>query len=191
LSKHLDMKKKIYKFILYQLMGWKINGSIKNAEIKKCVFIVVPHTSWHDFYLGLLIRGIIDFEINFVGKKELFVFPFGFYFKWLGGAPLNRFQNENKVDAIAKIFDNKEIFRLAIAPEGTRKKVYKWRSGFYHIAMKARVPIIPIAFDFKTKEIRFFDPFYPTGNYEADVKILEQNYKGIQGKIKEYTYIVK
>jgi 1-acyl-sn-glycerol-3-phosphate acyltransferase len=181
------MKQKIYKFIFFQLMGWKIVGTIP-PEIKKCVMPVVPHTSWHDFYLGIFTRGITGFEMNWLGKKELFRFPFGAYFKWMGGAALNRHKNENKVDAIAKIFENKEVFRLAIAPEGTRKKVTEWKTGFYYIAVKANVPIIPVAFDWGRKEVKLFDPFYPTGNKEADFKILQSNFKGVLGKIPENSF---
>lgn len=168
-------------------MGWKIKGTIA-PENKKCIMIVLPHTSWHDFYLGIFTRGILGLEMNFVAKKELFRFPFGWYFKWMGGAPLNRQKNENKVDAIAKVFETKEVFRLAIAPEGTRKKVTDWKTGFYYIAIKANVPIIPVAFDFGKKEVKLADPFYPTGNIESDLKELQQNYIGVVGKIAKYSF---
>jgi 1-acyl-sn-glycerol-3-phosphate acyltransferase len=184
------MKKKIYQFIFFKLMGWKINGSIA-PEIRKCIMIVVPHTSWHDFYLGIFTRGITGLEMNYVAKKELFRFPFGWYFKWMGGAPLNRKKNENKVDAIAKVFETKEVFRLAIAPEGTRKKVTEWKTGFYYIAMKANIPIIPVAFDYAKKEVKLASPFYPTGKIESDLKVLEQNYVGVLGKIANYSFTPK
>lgn len=168
-------------------MGWKIVGEF-DSSIKKCVIPVVPHTSWHDFYIGLLTRGCMGIEINFVGKKELFVFPFGYYFKWVGGTPLNRFTNENKVDAIAKIFSQKEVFRLAISPEGTRKKVTQWKTGFYYIALKANVPIVPVGFDWKNKQVLVFPAIHPTGDKDADFKVLESNFKGIIGKVPEYSY---
>jgi len=181
------MKKKIYQFIFFKLMGWKLLGNF-DTSIKKSVVIVIPHTSWHDFYIGVFTRGVLGININFVGKKELFIFPFGYYFRWMGGAALNRFKNENKVDAIAKIFEGRDEFRLAIAPEGTRKKVTELRTGFYYIAMKANVPIIPVAFDWTKKEVTIFPEFYPTGNKDADFTILEQNFVGIEGKVKEYGY---
>lgn len=111
-------------------MGWKIVG-IENAEVKKCILMVMPHTSNHDFYIGLFTRGISGLEMNWVGKKELFKFPFGYYFKSVGGEPLDRSGGLNKVDSIAAIFERKEIFRLAVAPEGTRKKVKENKTGFY------------------------------------------------------------
>ncbi len=165
-------------------MGWKIVG-IENAEVKKCVMMVMPHTSNHDFYLGIFTRGISGLEMNWVGKKELFKFPFGYYFKSVGGEPLDRSGGLNKVDVIASIFARKEIFRLAIAPEGTRKKVKEIKTGFYFIALKAKVPIIPVAFDWGKKEVRLGEPFLPTGNYETDFEILKNHYQGVVGKIPE------
>ncbi|SFB27798.1 1-acyl-sn-glycerol-3-phosphate acyltransferases [Flavobacterium swingsii] len=184
------MKKRIYKLIFFKLMGWKVNGTI-SPEIKKCVMIVVPHTSAHDFYLGIFTRGVTGLEMNFVAKKELFKFPFGAYFRWMGGEPLDRSGGLNKVDAIANIFTKRETFRLAIAPEGTRKKVTEWKTGFYYIAMKANVPIIPVVFNFGEKEVKLCEPFSPTGNIEADFKILEKNYIGVLGKIPENSFVPK
>lgn len=165
-------------------MGWKIVGTF-DPNISKCVFIVIPHTSWYDFFLGFFTRGILDIEINWIGKKELFKFPMKYYFKWMGGAPIDRSGNLNKVDAIAQIFNQKKIFRLAISPEGTRKKVIKLKTGFYYIADKASVPIIPVAFNFKKKEINFSNPFYTTGNIDEDLQIILQHFKGVKGKIPE------
>ena len=163
-------------------MGWKIVG-IENAEVKKCVMMVMPHTSNHDFYLGIFTRGISGLEMNWVGKKELFKFPFGYYFRSVGGEPLDRSGGLNKVDAIASIFERKETFRLAVAPEGTRKNVSEIRSGFYYIALKANVPIIPVAFDWGKKEVNLGQAFFPTGDYEVDLQILGNHYKDVSGKI--------
>lgn len=182
------MKKHLYRFIFFKLMGWKITGSF-DESIKKCVVIVVPHTSWHDFYLGIFVRGVLGFQINFVGKKELFQFPFGFYFRWMGGAPLDRTGGLNKVDAIVNVFKDKEIFRLAISPEGTRKKVTKWKTGFYYISLQAKVPIVPIAFDYKKKEVIISQPFYPTGQIEADLRVLEKNFVNVVGKFPSQSFV--
>jgi 1-acyl-sn-glycerol-3-phosphate acyltransferase len=181
------MKKKIYKWLFYDLMGWKIKG-LMNPEILKSVIIIVPHTSWHDFYIGLLARGIIGLEMNYVAKKELFVFPFQYYFKWMGGAPLDRSENKNTVETIVTIFQKRNTFRLAISPEGTRKKVKELKTGFYYIALKAGVPIIPVAFDYENREVVVHSTFYPTGNLEADLNFLESYYKGIKGKIPEKSF---
>ncbi|BDB53338.1 1-acyl-sn-glycerol-3-phosphate acyltransferase [Flavobacterium ammonificans] len=177
------MKAQLYKWIFFKIMGWKIVGSI-NPEIKKCVMMVLPHTSAHDFYLGIFTRGIVGLEMNFVAKKELFRFPFfGAYFKYMGGAPLDRSGGLNKVDSIAAIFDTKETFRLAVAPEGTRNYVSELKTGFYYIALKANVPILPVAFDFGNKEVKLGLPFQPTGNYEADLAFLKNHFIGVKGKV--------
>ena len=177
----------IYKFILYKILGWKIIGDFNQDRLKKAVIIVAPHTSWSDFVIAILSRKVLGVMVNFVGKKELFVWPFGYYFKWVGGAPLDRSKNHNKVDAIASIFDSKKEFRLGMSPEGTRKKVDKWRTGFYYIALKAKVPIIATSMDYKTKTITIGKPFYPSGDIETDLKILKKFFVGSVGKIKEYT----
>ena len=168
-------------------MGWKIEGTI-DERVKKCVLMVIPHTSWHDFYLGIFTRGITGIAMNFIAKQELFRFPFGFYFRWMGGAPIDRTGSLNKVDAIAKIFEKHNEFRLAIAPEGTRKKVTELKSGFYYIALKANVPIIPIAFDFGRKKVNLGKPYYPTSNYDNDLKILLKHFEDVIGKVPEYSF---
>jgi len=178
------MKKQIYKWIFFKLMGWKIMGTI-DADIKKCVMMVMPHTSAHDFYLGVFTRGITGIEMNFVAKKELFAFPLGYYFKYMGGEPLDRSGGRNKVDSVAAIFNKKEIFRLAVLPEGTRNKVAEIKTGFYYIALKAKVPIVPVAFDFGKKEVNLGSPLIPSGNIEKDLPMLLEHFIGVEGKISE------
>jgi 1-acyl-sn-glycerol-3-phosphate acyltransferase len=184
------MKKQIYKWIFFNLMGWKIEGHF-DENIKKCVLIVMPHTSWHDFYMAIICRGATGIDINWVGKKELFGFPFGWFFKYLGGAPLDRTGGLNKVDSIAAIFDSKEIFRLGLSPEGTRKKVEQLKTGFYYIALKANVPIVPVALDFGKKAVNFGKPLVPKGNIESDLEILLKHYIGVTGKIPEKGFEIK
>ncbi|WP_432671255.1 1-acyl-sn-glycerol-3-phosphate acyltransferase [Flavobacterium sp. SM2513] len=181
------MKKKIYKWIFSNWMGWKIRGTM-DAAIQKSVIMVVPHTSWHDFYIGLITRGVLGLEMNYVAKKELFVFPFNFFFKWMGGAPLDRSATKNTVESIATIFNQRKIFRLAISPEGTRKKVTEWKTGFYYIALKAGVPIIPVAFDYTNREVVLHPAFYPTGFIEADFEKLKLYFTDVKGKIPENSF---
>lgn len=178
------MRKRLYKFIFFRLLGWKLIGTVDPA-IKKCVIIVVPHTSNLDFLMGLLVRGIWDIKINFVGKKELFAFPFGYYFRSVGGAPLDRSGGKNNVDATVEVFNQHETFRLALSPEGTRKKVTELRTGFYYIALNAKVPIISVALDYGKKEVRTSQPVEVTGEFEEDMKKILPHFNGVQGKIPE------
>ena len=175
------------KFIYHKILGWKVTGFNDFHSVKKAVIIAAPHTSWHDFYIGVLLRSVIGIETNYVGKKALFKFPYGWFFRWLGGAPVERKRNENQVEAIARVFEEKEVFRMTMAPEGTRKKVEEWRTGFYYIAKAANVPIIMFTLDFKNKENRFSEPFYPTDDKEADFKFMRSFYKGVVGKVPEYS----
>lgn len=171
----------ITKILFHKIMGWKIIGSF-DPNIKKAVVIVVPHTSWHDFYIGAFARRILKTEINYIAKSELFKWPFGGYFRWMGGAPLDRTPGQNKVEAISQIFRERDEFRLAIAPEGTRKKVLEWKTGYYYIALAANVPIIAVAFDYSTKSVIIHEPFYPTGDIARDTQTLRAYYDGVVGK---------
>ncbi len=168
-------------------MGWKIKGSF-DTTIKKCVMIVVPHTSWFDFFIGVFFRGTYPVAIHFLAKKELFKFPLGSYLKWMGGISLDRSKTENKVDAIAKIFETKNILRLSLSPEGTRKKVTQWKSGYYYIAQKANVPIIPIGFDYENKQVIVFDALMVTNDFKKDSEYLESLFKNVKGKVAENSF---
>ena len=177
------------KFIYFKLLGWKVvgNTSMSVDTIKKAIIIAVPHTSWHDFFMGILLRKVLKIKTNFIGKKELFVGPLGWYLRSIGGAPINRQNKENKVEAIAKLFRDRDEFRMTLAPEGTRKKVEDWRTGFYYIAKAAKVPIIMFTLDFKNKQNKISEPFYPTDDMEEDFRIMKSFYKGVVGKIPEYS----
>ncbi len=175
------------RFIYFKVLGWNIMGFSNFDSVKKAVIIAAPHTSWHDFPLGILLRSVVGLKTNFVGKKELFAFPFGWVFRALGGAPIDRHTKENKVQVIANLFDDKEEFRMAMSPEGTRKKVEEWRTGFYYIAKTAKVPILMVTLDFEKKENKISEPFYPTDDKEADFKFMRSFFKDAVGKVPEYT----
>lgn len=181
--------REIARFIYFKLLGWSIvgNKNFSTDTIKKAVIIAVPHTSWHDFYLGILLRKIAGVKTHFVGKKELFKWPFGWYFRAVGGTPLDRTPGQNKVQAIAKLFENKDEFRLTLAPEGTRKKVETWKTGFYHIAKTAGVPIIMFTLDYANKQNKISEPFFPTDYEEADFEYMKDFFKGVVGKKPEYS----
>ena len=173
------------KFIYFKLLGWRVvgNTTFSKAAVKKAVIIAVPHTSWHDFYIGVLLRKVTGIKTNFVGKKELFKWPIGWYFKSIGGRALDRTSGQNKVEAIAKLFETDEEFRLTLAPEGTRDKVTQWKTGFYYIAKTANVPIIMFTLDFENKQNNISEPFYPTDNMEADFAFMHDYFKDVKGKV--------
>lgn len=177
------------KLLYFKILGWQISGNTTFSKdtIKKAIIIAAPHTSWHDFYIGVLLRASVGVKTNFIGKKELFVFPLGWFFKVLGGAPINRQSNENKVEDIAKLFEERDEFRMTLAPEGTRKKVESWRTGFYYIAKQANVPIIMFTLDFENKQNIVSKPFYPTDDVDTDFKYMYNFYKGVKGKISKYS----
>jgi len=172
---------KLAHFIYFKVMGWKMVGKFP-GHLNKFVIAVVPHTSYADFFLGLLIRRIWGEQINFVGKKSLFAFPFGWIFRKLGGEPIDRTKNNDMVSATVKVFEKRDKFRLTIAPEGTRKRVDKWKTGFYYIAKGAKVPIVLIAFDFGHKQVKISEPLYTTDDKDADFEVYKKFFEGVKGK---------
>jgi 1-acyl-sn-glycerol-3-phosphate acyltransferase len=175
------MLRLLYKLI-FKLMGWKTEGSFP-TDIKKFIVAVAPHTSNWDFVIGVLARSVLNLQkAKFLGKDSLFKPPFGWLFRAMGGYPVNRSKNNDMVEQVAAIFDKHEEFYLGLAPEGTRKKVEKLRTGFYYIAKKANVPIIPVGFDFQIKTVVVGKPFYTTDNFERDMEQLLDFYKKIKGK---------
>lgn len=169
------------KFIYFKILGWKVKG-VFPSYLDKFVAIVVPHTSWWDFLLGLLIRKVWNEEINYIGKQSLFDSPLGWFFRWTGGAPIDRSKNNDTVKATVQIFNEREKFRLALSPEGTRKKVAQWKTGFYYIAKAAKVPIVLVAFDYGKKEIKVSEPKDTSADQEADFAVYQSFFYGVEGK---------
>ena len=179
------MMRRFSSFLFHKVLGWQMVGRF--PDIDRCVIAVAPHTSWVDFPLGLIIRSMLGIEINYVGKKSLFKPPFGWFFRWTGGAPVDRGHRSDTVQAVAQIFRERKVFRLALAPEGTRKKVDRWRSGFYYIALEAGVPIVLVAFDFGKKQLKIGEPRMPSGDFEADYATFQKFFEGVKGYKPEYS----
>jgi 1-acyl-sn-glycerol-3-phosphate acyltransferase len=175
------MFSRISAWILFDLWGWKVTGQYA-YQIKKLILIVAPHTSNWDFPIGILVRSALKIDAYFVGKHTLFWGPLGPIMRWLRGIPVDRGKKSNFVLATADIFNHKESLHIVMAPEGTRAKVEKFRSGFYHIAKAAQVPVLLCTFDWEHKIIHF-DPelFTPTADEAADMAFLWNYYKGIKG----------
>jgi len=147
------------------------------------VLIVAPHTSWKDLVVALAARSVLRLNhIKFLGKKELFEGPFGWFFRWMGGTPVDRSGRHGAVEQVVELFKKKDEFTIAISPEGTRKKVNHLRTGFYHIAKKAGVPVIMIGLDFAHKQILIAEPFFTTDNEQKDFNHILSFFAPVKGK---------
>ena len=174
----MKIKRFISRLIL-RVLGWKLGPT--GDDIPKSVICVAPHTSNLDLTIGKLFYSAIGKKAKFLMKKEWFFFPMNLIFKSIGGIPINRGMKSSLTEQLAKEFSKRAIFHLAIAPEGTRKKVKEWKSGFYYIALKACVPIQIGFIDYQNKEVGIKSTFYPTGNAEHDIRTIRAMYEGIRG----------
>lgn len=172
----------LWSFYL-RIRGWTLKGSFP-YHLTKAVVIVGPHTSAWDFVIGLAFRSRLHLQhVKYLGKDSLFRGPFGFIFRRLGGFPVNRSEKHNMVEQVVQLFNSNERFVLALSPEGTRKKVDRLRTGFYHIARHAGVPIVMIGMDFTKKELSIAEPFLTSTNEAADFERILTFYAGIEGRI--------
>jgi 1-acyl-sn-glycerol-3-phosphate acyltransferase len=178
------IKSSLFDFV-FQASGWKVVGNVP-IHLAKSLTIVCPHATWKDFLVGLGARSMMNMPIFFWGKKELFDGFKGNIFRWLGGYPVDRSRNNNLVVSIVDIYNAKDSFHAVLAPEGTRKNVEALKTGFYYIAVQAKVPIIMIGFDYVNKEIRIRDPFMPTGDFEKDKIVIAEYYQTIPGVQKSW-----
>ena len=177
------LKKQFFQFWFW-LFGWKIIG--EKPKLDKYLVIVAPHTSNWDFLIGLAAKHIMDLHSEFLGKNSLFKIPIlGWFMRSIGGHPVDRSKNSNIVDQVVDLFNQHKKFVIALAPEGTRTYVPKLRTGFYHIAHKAGIPIAMVGFDYKRKVVEFKDLFYPTGDVEKDMEVILGYYRTIPGKYPE------
>ncbi len=164
---------------LLRLIGWKFEGQLDKTQ--PCVMIVGPHTSNWDFVIGIIARSALGTNIHFLGKHQLFIAPWGWLFRAMGGSPVDRRKHNNLVDGAAQLFEQHPNYKLALAPEGTRSPVTRWKSGFYHIAMKSNVDIVPVGLDFGRKTIVLSPPMTPTGDIEVEINQLMDFFRSIKG----------
>lgn len=149
-----------------RLMRWRVEGQF--PDLPKFVIIVGPHTSNWDFVTGLFCDLALDLEAGFLAKHTIFVGPFGSWLRSLGGIPVVRSASHNVVSQAAAEFARRDRMVLAIAPEGTRKKVEAWKSGYWHIARAAGVPIVPVGLDFARRAAVIGELRYPTASLADD-----------------------
>lgn len=172
--------------LFLKLLGWRTDVVFPYHHVKKYIVLVGPHTSNWDFVIGLGYRTILGMgKARFLGKKELFRPPFGFIFYALGGTPVDRSSKQNMVDDVVRIFNQHEEFALAMAPEGTRKKVDKLKSGFYFIAKQAGVPYVLAGLDYKKKRAIFSELMYTTESKSDDFERVHSFFRTTEAKIPE------
>ena len=166
--------------IILGLTGWHAEGQL--PPIPKFVLVGAPHTSNWDLPYTLLIAFALRAHIHWMGKEAIFSRPFKGLFKWLGGIPVRRSQSHNLVAQSIQQFNRNENLILTIAPAGTRKCVIRWKTGFYHIAAGAGVPIVLGFLDYRRKAGGIGPIVYPTGDMAADMETIQAFYDGVTGK---------
>jgi len=164
---------------LLSLAGWRVEGEIPDRP--KLIAIVAPHTSNWDFALGIAAVFALGLDVKFLGKHTLFNPWLGGLMRWLGGTPVRRETPQGAVADAAETIARAPQVLLALAPAGTRRRGAPWRTGFYHIAVAAKVPILPVAFDSGRRAVRFFPLLEPAGDFAADLARLQMLYAGVRG----------
>ncbi|MCT4665101.1 MAG: 1-acyl-sn-glycerol-3-phosphate acyltransferase [Flavobacteriales bacterium] len=180
--------KKLFVKLYQRFTGWKIKGVLPK-EAKHAVLIAAPHTSNYDFYQGLMVFWHFDMKLKFLIKDFWMKAPWGWFMKPLGGIGVNRSRKSQNdfVGGLIKEFEkHPEGFHLMITPEGTRKRVRKWKTGFYRIAQTADVPLILCFTDSKTKTFGIGPLYYLTGDVEKDMEHIQAFYANFEGRVKEY-----
>lgn len=159
--------------------GWRFDGGFPAAP--RCVFILAPHTSNWDFVLGMAALFGLELRVSWLGKHTIFQWPFAGFMRWMGGIPVNRAASHGMVGACVQELTGAEAMYLAVAPEGTRKGVSQWKTGFYFIACQAGVPILPVTFDFRDHVIRLLPLFHPCGDLDRDLPLIQALFDGHEG----------
>lgn len=166
---------------LLALFGWRVRGELPNSS--RLLLIIAPHTSNWDMAVGVLVMYALGLRASFMAKHSLFFWPVSVIMRWLGGVPVKRGTAQGLVGQMVDAFARRDSFCLAILPEGTRRRVTQWKLGFYHIAVGARVPLVPVKFDYGRKVVEFAPVFQPSGNLDEDLPRIQGQYQGVRGKI--------
>ena len=167
-----------------RLGGWRIVGRL--PDVPRYVLIVAPHTSNWDFFVGLAAKFALGLKAAWLGKHTLFRGPIGWMLRGLGGIPVDRSRPDGTVEAVLAQMQGSERFILALAPEGTRRRIEGWKSGFHRIAVAAGVPILPVSFDWSSRTIDLGTPFLPNGDPASDIPRLRALYRKDMAKHPEY-----
>ena len=176
------------KWILTTL-GWEIHGVV--PDTRKYIIIAAPHTSNWDFPLGIMAIKALKMDVRWIGKHTIFRWPFGWFFRALGGTPVDRAKSRDLIPQLTRLFDQSEALIFALAPEGTRRKTDHWKSGFYQLARAANVPIALGYLDFGRKRVGFSHSFHPGSDIKEDFKLIRDYYKDKQGKNPENASLIR
>lgn len=152
----------------FRRQGWSVEG--RAPEPRRFIVIAAPHTSNWDFLYFIGAAESLNLDLSFMGKESLFRRPFGRLMREMGGIPVDRSKSGNYVEQMVAEFARRAEFMLTIAPEGTRGKVRRWRTGFYHIAMGANVPLVCGLMDYRRKFVGLGPAIWPTGDYAKDME---------------------
>ena len=162
------------------VMGWKAKG--KMPDIDKFILIAAPHSSNWDFVFFLLVIFKYKIPVHWMAKHTMFKWPFKWLLKKLGGIPIDRSKKSDIVQSMTESFIRSKKLIVTIAPSGTREKVTKWKTGFYHIARQAKVSIVCGFIDYKQKTIGIGPVIYPSGDIEADMRPIKAFYANFTGR---------
>ncbi|MDY4663296.1 MAG: 1-acyl-sn-glycerol-3-phosphate acyltransferase [Alloprevotella sp.] len=166
--------------LIFRKMGWQVEMTVPYRD--KCIICVAPHTSNWDFIIAELYYHSIGRTAGFLMKKEWFFWPMGVLFRSMGGIPVERSRHVSLTDRVAEAAIKAERFELAVTPEGTRSLATNWKRGFYFIALKAGLPIQLYAIDYKNKRIVCTKELVPSGDVEADMRLIMDYYRPYEGK---------
>ncbi|NWF63078.1 MAG: lysophospholipid acyltransferase family protein [Chloroflexi bacterium] len=170
---------RLFSNLIMRLTRWRVEGKL--PDIPKYVLIGAPHTSNWDFvlFLGIIFR--LKISVRYMGKAELFRPPFGWFFYWCGGIPVDRKKSVGLVEQMVEACNQSDKFILVIAPEGTRYQVHEWKRGFYHIAKSAHIPIVTAKVDGINKTAHVGGMFQPGEDIEADMNAIQATFSGMTG----------
>jgi 1-acyl-sn-glycerol-3-phosphate acyltransferase len=155
---------------------WRVEGEF--PAVSKLVIIAAPHRTNWDFVVGLAAKFALSLDVSWLGKHTLFQGPWGVLFRRWGGIPVDRRSSNDLVSVVTSRFASRDALLLAIAPEGTRTAGARWKTGFWHIAHQAGVPIVPIVFDWHDRVIRIMPMLLPR-DVHADVAELQERYRQV------------
>jgi len=165
-----------------RLNGWTVQGELP-AAASKSVLIAAPHTSNWDLPYTLMVGFALRLNLYWMGKASLFAPPFGAVMRWLGGLSVDRAKSNNLVAASAQALREADgPLQLVVPPEGTRGRTRQWKTGFYFIALEAKVPIVLAFMDYERKVAGLGPLFTPSGDVERDMEEVKRFYAGVKGR---------